>query len=181
MRYFTSDWHIGDPRIGVNGKPNLFYRTFSSIEEQNSTIIDNFTSKFKEEDELWNIGDVIVDMDYFNHLLDLRMLYPNSTFNLIIGNYDEDKLEYLKTIFNNIYTDTTIEINGKEYYLNHYPSNCIDKKFSICGHIHGLWKVQKNMINVGIDAWHYLPVSENEIDFARTACEKYYDINVFPY
>ena len=77
--------------------------------------------------------------------------------------------------------DVTIEIYDKKYYLNHYPANCIDKEFSITGHIHSLWKVQKNMINVVIDAWHYFPVSEKEINFIRIACEKYYDKNVFPY
>ncbi len=180
MKYFTSDWHVGECRIGINNKPNLFYRSFSSIEEQNTTILNNLFGKFVDGDELWNIGDVIFDMDYSNHISALRKRYPNSIFNLIIGNYDEDKLDFLKTIFNNIYTEYNIEINGRSYYLNHYPVNCIDKEFSICGHIHGLWKVQKNMINVGVDAWRYLPVSEQEIDFARTACEKYYDKNVFP-
>lgn len=33
MKYFTSDWHLGDDRIGINGKPNLFYRPFKSVAE----------------------------------------------------------------------------------------------------------------------------------------------------
>ena len=77
--------------------------------------------------------------------------------------------------------EATITLGEQEYYLNHYPAKCIDKPFAITGHIHGLWKVQKNMINVGVDAWHFKPVTEAEIKFCTTAVQKYYDKNVFPY
>jgi len=84
--------------------------------------------------------------------------------------------------FDKIYEkDTTIQLNDREIYLNHYPEQCVDKKISLTGHIHGLWKVQKNMINVGVDAWHFKPISEDTINFCINAVEKYYDKNVFPY
>ena len=183
-RYFTSDWHLNEDRIGVDGKPNLFYRPFPDIYKQNRTILLNLKdSNFRNGDELIHLGDVEYKLDDQSpwHLSYLKHVFPDSKFTLIKGNYDEDKLEYLSKYFNEIVEDKTIEIKGREYYLNHYPVNCIDKPFSLCAHIHGLWKVQKNMINVGVDAWHFKPVSEDEIDFCRTACEKYYDKNVFPY
>lgn len=184
-RFFTSDWHLGEDRIGIDSKPNLFYRPFKNVNEQNYTIVaELYRSQFKDGDELIHLGDVVYDMtnDVVTDLLVLReKSYPNSKFTLILGNYDDNKLEFLNKIFHEIIEDKTVEIKGREYYLNHYPSKCIDKEFSLTGHIHGLWKVQKNMINVGVDAWHFKPVSEDEIDFCRTACEKYYDKNVFPY
>ena len=85
MIYFTSDFHLNETRIGLNDKPNLFFRTFSSIEEQNNTIINNFCQKFKDYDTLWHIGDVIIDTNY-EILIELRNKFPNSIFNLIIGN-----------------------------------------------------------------------------------------------
>ena len=64
--------------------------------------------------------------------------------------------------------------------MNHYPVNCSDKYFSIVGHIHGLWKIKRNMVNVGVDAWHFKPVSLNEIRFIKSGIDKgYYDENVF--
>ena len=181
--FFTSDWHLGEDRIGINGKPNLFYRPFTDITDQDDTIIDNFNEEFKNGDTLYHLGDVIYKnsdraKQYFGWL---REDFPDSKFHLIIGNYDEDKLDILEDYFDSMVRETTLAIRGRRYYLNHYPTNCIDKSFSITGHIHSLWKVQKNMINVGVDAWHFKPVSEDEIDFCRTACEKYYDKNVFPY
>lgn len=41
------------------------------------------------------------------------------------------------------------------------------------------WHLNDNRI--GVDAWHFRPISEDQIDFCRTAIEKYYDDNVFPY
>lgn len=184
MKYLTSDGHLGENRIGVNGKPNLFYRPFSSTHEQDYTIMSRFMSRFKDGDELIHVGDAIYEINadtemYFERL---KFDYPNSKFTLVRGNYDtNDKLPILKTLFDEIVDELEIEIKEKTYYVNHYPVNCIGKGMSITGHIHGLWKVQKNMINVGVDAWHFYPVSEAEIDFCATAIEKYYDENVFPY
>lgn len=53
--------------------------------------------------------------------------------------------------------------------------------FCLTGHIHSLWKVQPKMINVGVDAWNYRPVSEDEILFCWNAMQNFYDENVFPY
>ena len=181
--YFTSDWHLNEDRIGIDGKPNLFYRPFDSTITQNYAIIANFVEKFEDGDTLYHLGDVFYNKDssHYNYSPVLKEKFPNSKFHLIIGNYDEKILEFLSPYFDTMQNDAWITLKDKEYYLNHYPVNCRDKQFSITGHIHGLWKVQKNMINVGVDAWHFNPVSEDEIDFCRTACEKYYDQNVFPY
>jgi calcineurin-like phosphoesterase family protein len=181
MNYFTSDWHLGETRIGIDGKPNLFYRPFQSVREQNDSILlDGIESaNFADGDTLWHLGDVLFDPACIDELRDLKADFPNSRFLLVEGNYDTDKMDQLLEIFE--LAPKEVEIKGRKYFLDHYPANCVDKEFSLTGHIHGLWKVQKNMINVGVDAWHFRPVSEDEIDFCRTACEKYYDSNVFPF
>ena len=182
MIYYTSDWHLGDDRIGIDGKPNLFYRPFSSVAEQDKTILDNFTSQFKDGDTLYHLGDVFygeITLERMKPLLEIKRKYPNSKFILIIGNYDEGdlRLQKLGLFFDFMYKSNSI--GGT--YLNHYPVNCKGHGRSITGHIHGLWKVQKEMINVGVDAWHFKLVSQHEIDFCFNAMEKFYDENVFPY
>lgn len=187
MKYFTSDWHLGDDRIGINGKPNLFYRPFNSVYEQNAIITNLFCSTFKDGDELWHLGDVVYNNcpESWDILNTIRHRFPNSKFNLIVGNYDEDKLDVLGNYFDRIMDSREIYLNDHLCYLNHYPAKCRDNMegcdLSITGHIHGLWKVQPKMINVGVDAWHFKPVSENEILFCWTAMQKFYDENVFPY
>jgi len=108
MRYFTSDWHLNEDRIGINGKPNLFYRPFNQIDEQNSAIITELVdSKFEDGDELIHLGDVVykTDKESTVALKYIRDKYPKSKFTLILGNYDEDKFEYLSIFFDEILKD----------------------------------------------------------------------------
>jgi len=151
-RFFTSDWHLDDNRLGIeDGKPNVFYRPFKSVEDQNETIISNLINfDFKDGDELIHLGDVTVELggasyEAFNRI---RYTFPKSKFTLILGNYDTDKINYLSSFFNEVVESKTITIKDKEYYLNHYPEKCIDKEFGLTGHIHSYWKVQKNMIKM---------------------------------
>lgn len=191
-KWFTSDWHLGEDRIGRGGKPNLFYRPFKSVDAQDNQILDGFiNSGFQDGDELWHLGDVLYDANKHSMLSSLKDVFPNSKFNLIVGNYDEDKLVLLCNYFDDMYDDYYVKFDNqvKGTYLNHYPAKCrreLNKEhqpweFAITGHIHGLWKVQRGMINVGVDAWHFKPVSEDEILFCWNAMQKFYDENVFPY
>jgi calcineurin-like phosphoesterase family protein len=182
-KYFTSDLHLGDDRIGINGKPNLFYRPFKSVTEQNLTLLAKL-QHIKPEDELYIVGDLLYDYG----VISLLKLLPKCKKYLIIGNYDEDHTEELKPYFDEIKHSMTIKIGEFTVELNHYPKACVDVlsrtegiDFAITGHIHGLWKVQKNLINVSTDAWHFSPVSETEILFCYNAMTNFYDVNVFPY
>lgn len=179
MTYFTSDWHLGDPRY------QLFYRDKNSIYD----MMVNFLKIFKDGDTLYHLGDAVYEFneDTEGTLSFLKSKYPNSELNLIIGNYDEDKLDLLKPYFN-IHEDFYFEEEELgALYLNHYPVKCkkilqeTTVQLAITGHIHSLWKVQRGMINVGVDAWHYKPVSLEEIKFCWNAMQKFYDENVFPY
>ena len=192
MIYYTSDWHLGDDRLGINGKPNVFYRPFYLVEENNKTIMNNLYKYFKDGDILWHLGDVIVDdiKGSEAYLEQMRSMYPNSQFNLILGNYDVDKVNILSKYFHNIHEEFNLVSfsDNLMIYLYHYPSKCKQKieedseyTFAITGHIHSLWKVQKNIINVGVDAWHFKPVPHSEIMFCWNAMLNHYDGDVFLY
>lgn len=193
MIYYTSDWHLGDDRLGISGKPNVFYRPFSSVEENNSTIMKNLYKDFRDGDTLWHLGDVIVgDKDGSEaHLDQMRSMFPNSKFNLILGNYDVDKVDILSEYFDTIHNDFNLVSFSDDLliYLNHYPTKCKQKiestgdeyTFAVTGHIHSLWKVQRKIINVGVDAWHFKPVSHKQLLFCWNAMENHYDNDVFLY
>lgn len=179
MIYFSSDWHLGETRITKEFNP--FFRPFKSVEEQNECIINNMNSLIKEGDTLIHLGDVAMTVEDMK-LLD-NLVCKNRI--LIEGNYDVDKPEKRKELekyFDKIVPELKMKINGLKLYLNHYPTKCNMKsdRFNICGHIHGLWKVQPNMVNVGIDAWNFLPVSFDDIKFVKNAIENHYDDDVFP-
>lgn len=177
MNYFTADWHLGDDRV-VN-EINLLMRNKTSYGQW--VNIKNNLLELKEGDTLWHLGDVLYSEDREGDLrvISNQLVTQKVTFNLIVGNYDEKKLNILERYFDNIYTDYYLVLGDRNFYLNHYPIECRDKEFSITGHIHSLWKVQERMINVGVDCWWYKPVSEKEILWLRNAMEKHYDDNVF--
>ena len=171
-KYFTSDWHLNETRIGDF---NPFFRPFRSVQEQNDTIIGNLNDIVQPNDELYHLGDVAMDEEGVK-LLD-RIKCQNRV--LIVGNYDEDKLDQLAKYFDDVREGMDLQVGDVNCYLNHYPVNGVPDRFNITGHIHGLWKVKPNMVNVGTDAWHFRPVSEKEILFVYNAIKNHYDDNVF--
>lgn len=172
MVYYTSDWHLNESRIFDF---NPFFRPFKSIQEQNETIIANINEAVGENDTLIHLGDVSIDNEGLRLLDQIKCKKRY----LILGNYDMDKLDLLSDYFCMITDQTKVKIDDVEFTLNHYPTNIRPDEFGLVGHIHGLWKVQPNMINVGVDAWHFKPVSEDEIRFTYNAIKNHYDKNVF--
>lgn len=171
--WYTSDWHLNETRIK---EFNPFFRPFASIEEQNEVIISTCNHFVKEDDTLYHLGDVSIDMEGIALLSRIKAKRRI----LIVGNYDEDKLPELSKHFDDVQMRMTVNIGGQDYRLNHYPASADKNVMNIVGHIHGLWKVQPGMINVGIDAWHFQPLDDKKIQFVTTAMEKFYDQNVFP-
>ena len=175
--WFTSDTHFDDERLNLFGRDILF----NNAKEVDDFIIDEWNKKIDKKDLLIHVGDVALTKKGLEKIKEL-----NGDKWLIKGNYDEAssskfKLddELLLKYFKKVTTDITIEIAGEEVYVNHYPTNVKVDCFNIVGHIHGTWKVQRNMINVGTDAWHFNPVSLDTIKFQMNGIRKYYDQNVF--
>lgn len=169
--YFTSDLHFGDNRLNLYGR-DLIAKNSDEIDE---LIINNWNKTVSIDDVVYLLGDICYDkskLDLLNKLKGKKIL--------IKGNYDdpisdETWLKYVEIVDKSKY----IRINGTRVFLNHYPTNCDATCFNICGHIHGIWKVQRNMINVGVDAWHFFPVSLDRIKFQMNGIKNHYDDNVF--
>lgn len=169
-RFFISDLHFGDSRF------ELFYRPFKTVEEQDAHMIKMWNSVVTDEDEVFVVGDVSVTDE---GLESMKLL--NGRKHLILGNYDTPRnQEKLYSLFQTVQEKSYISLkNGETVFVNHYPDNAENGMFNLVGHIHGLWKVQRNMINVSADAWHFTPISEDQILFCMNAIRKFYDIHVF--
>jgi calcineurin-like phosphoesterase family protein len=181
-RFFISDTHFNDSRLNLYGRDLVF----KDAKEVNNHIIEVWNKTIEKNDLVYHLGDISMDKDGLEILNQL-----NGEKVLIKGNYDiniensgtakyeiNDKI--LSKYFTKVVDELEIEIGGETVYLNHFPTNAKSDKFNIVGHIHGLWKVQRNMINVGVDAWHFTPVSEDLIKFQMNGIRKHYDQNCFP-
>jgi len=179
--FFTSDLHINDSRL------NLYSRdlVFKDAKEVNEHIIKVWNETVGKDDLVYLLGDISMDREGLEILGQL-----NGDKILIKGNYDisvedggtakyeiNDKI--LSKYFTKVVNDLEIEIGGEKVYLNHFPTNARADVFNIVGHIHGCWKVCRNMVNVGLDAWHFTPVSEDLIKFQMNGIRVHYDQNVY--
>jgi len=177
MIWFTSDLHFGDRRLSLYAR-DLYFNNSDEYEEE---ILEMWEDFVEENDTVYVLGDVAFDID---SCLLLNQL-PGEKI-LIRGNYDLDSMtakpgvtNCLITVFDEIYDELILKIDGIPFYLNHFPEKCRSDMFNLTGHIHGAWRVQRNMINVGIDAWNYTLVDKDHILFFYNAIKNHYDINVF--
>lgn len=181
MKYFTSDWHLWDER--QLDSPNPLLRNVPFLGHYEDRIIKS-CSILEESDELYFIGDLTTtdEEDLLNIMNEIPVCYKA----LIIGNYDEPRIDIVSQFFVDVCEDMELILGDNRVYLNHYPEKCqkymkenTGVDFSITGHIHSLWKVARKMINVSVDAWDARIISEKEILYVWNAINNHYDHNVF--
>lgn len=177
MIFFTSDLHLGESE----NRMNLYGRDLYNLttEEFDNMIIEHWNEKVSENDTVYIVGDAVKSK---KDLPKLNKMKGNKI--LIEGNYDED-FDYndLSLYFKEICENLIINLEYKDrklpIYLNHYPVKARKDMFNIVGHVHGLWKVQRNMLNVSCDCYYFYPLSTEDVFFYYDAIKKHYDENVF--
>jgi calcineurin-like phosphoesterase family protein len=173
MIYFTSDHHFTDNRL------NLFPRYFDSVDQMGDHMIEMWNKTVKPSDEVYYLGD----FSYMEEGIKIAEKL-NGTKHLILGNHD-DKFDtsLFEPYFESIQTTLDLQLSDGDdkldVHLVHYPSKGVADRFNLVGHIHGTWRLQKNMLNVGVDAWHFKPLSEKEVIFFYNAICNHYDRDVW--
>lgn len=174
--FFTSDTHFWHENI-----LKFCNRPFSSIEEMNDTIINNWNSVVKENDIVFHLGDFcFCGSDKFKELIEKL----NGKIYLILGNHDLKTIkQWHETKFEAVYQQMCIKIDGKKIYLNHFPFLCYagtyyryeDAVWQLFGHVHSSDKNKNGLDNqrlsmlfptqydVGVDNNNYTPISFEEV------------------
>lgn len=168
--FFISDTHFGHQRSFL-WEP----RGFNSIEEHDEAIIKNWNEVVGPEDEVWHLGDVMLN-DNDHGLECVKRL--NGKIHLILGNHDTDtRCNLYQKCSNIVSIDYAKEIKiGKHYFwLSHYPTitaNYDDDKpwakhlIDIYGHTHQQTKFYNGnpyMYCVCLDAHNNYPVELGQI------------------
>ena len=166
--FFISDTHF------LHNKEFIYAdRGFSSIEEMDEALIENWNSVVSPEDTVYHLGDLFLGTDLEAGGEILRRL--NGHIHLITGNHDtERKLAYIKENIPNIESiqrSEWIKRHKRMIVLSHYPvitTQAVDisqstSKSTLCffGHTHQ----KTNFINglrfdyhVGVDSHNLTPV-----------------------
>ena len=157
MIWFTADWHLDHANILVY-EPE---RPWTIISKMNGGLINRYNSKVQKDDTAYFLGDLSLkgpeQWPFYTRLL--RNL--NGHKHLILGNHDKmNPFLYVECGFESVHTALEVE----EFILVHDPAVSVVNKNRkwLVGHIHSLFKHQKNCLNVGVDVWDYFPVSINQ-------------------
>lgn len=182
--FFTSDLHIGHARIS-----ELADRPFSSVDEMNAALVSGWNSVVSPGDSVFVLGDLA--MGQFVDSVQLAAKLQGEKF-LVPGNHDRVSGLYRgsdakKAEWRRAYVDAGFMIlpeqsemtlnNGTKVLLCHFPydgdSHDEDRYaearpadaggWLLHGHTHSKERVRGRQIHVGVDAWNFAPVNEEEI------------------
>lgn len=157
--FFTADTHFGHTNIIKHS-----HRPFTSVEEMDQKIIDNWNCFVNENDEVWHLGDFnfrsIVKTDHY-----LKQL--NGRINIIWGNHDDEFAKKYRHLFYSFQDVKYLKLSGEKITLNHYAQrvwrNSGHGSWHLFGHSHGdLPNIGKSM-DVGVDCYSYCPMHFDEV------------------
>lgn len=171
--FFTSDTHFGHSKIIDYCK-----RPFSSIEEHDKTLIQNWNNVVGQDDTVFHLGDFAYGNSQFISNI-IKQL--NGNIILIKGNHDLRNMNpTLYNIFSDVVYQARILIDKQTVYLNHFPFLCFDHgdinlykdnySIQLFGHVHSGPLTSSEDVNrlnilfptqydVGVDNNNYTPIS----------------------
>lgn len=168
MIWLTADQHfLHENIIHYCGRP------FANQGEMGKVLTGKYLSRVKPDDTVYFLGDfTLMGPESYPTVKNiLRPLHGKKI--LILGNHDHlDPFKYVEMGFQSVHTFLELPpINIPNHgnvtiYSIHDPAlGCYRDKSVIwlCGHIHNIFKVHNNIINVGVDVWDYFPVSYEEL------------------
>jgi calcineurin-like phosphoesterase family protein len=166
---------LGDAEVTVPDVPGM-----------NQALLDNYNDTVDPTDEVWFVGDVV--MGTFKDNIEFMRRFHGNKF-LVPGNHDRchkmlpkwAKWQpfYEDVGFTVLNSQEIIELGGQSVKVCHFPyrgDSHHDDRFSglrpddegdwlIHGHTHSSGQVDRaqRMLHVGVDAWDYRPVSDDQL------------------
>ena len=166
------NYYIADPHFGHYNIIKLCNRPFSSVEEMNETMICNWNTVVKPDDDVYVVGDFSFRADNAVEILD-RL---NGRKHLVIGNHDKKNLKNpeFRERFVEIADILTVKENGIRIILCHYPMAEWDgmyrEAWHFFGHIHNnennaqkIMRTIPKAVNVGVELIGYTPRTAEEL------------------
>ena len=137
MKYYISDTHFGNENI-IKHDANNGCRKFSSLEEHDNLIINNWNNVVTNQDEVYILGDF--SWLYARETEEIIKKLNGNKF-LVKGNHDRwYKDGACKKLLQGIYDIKTIEDNGRQVVLSHFPQMMWNGQhrgaIHIFGHLH---------------------------------------------
>jgi len=164
--YFTSDFHFGHENI-----IRLVGRPFSNLEEMHGSLIRSVNARVGENDELYVLGDFSFKLKQAQAWA-IRDEIKCKNVHLVCGNHD---CGWVGTdAFKSVSDYRELKTDKGKIVLCHYPfaswNGMRRGAIHLHGHIHsnGTYNLnnlaeRKRILDVGVDANEYRPVSLEEV------------------
>jgi calcineurin-like phosphoesterase family protein len=179
--WFTADLHLGHQNI-------IRYcdRPFDDVEAMNRALVDGWNEVVGDDDVVWVLGDfalgrIAETLPLAGELRGRKVLLAGNHDRCWAGHsrrVEEWTDRYLEAGFDEIVQGATMSVidgtavrlchfpyrgdsHGQDRYVDHRPADLGD--WLLHGHVHERWAQHGRMINVGVDARQFRPVSETEV------------------
>lgn len=164
--WFISDTHFNHDNI-LNFKDeagNLIRPGFSSVQDMNEKIVENWNAVVRPGDIVKHVGDVAFKMKAKADEIDVILGRLNGTKHLIPGNHDPVESPILQKHFSKI---TLWEIfQQHNFTLSHIPLRLDmmrDTRFNVHGHTHQKVMGEPEYINVCVEWTAFAPIHIDDI------------------
>lgn len=168
--WLSSDLHIWHYNI-----IKYTARPFSTVQQMNETIINNWNSVVAKDDLVYFLGDFALCSKKWATEARNKL---NGEIILIKGNHDGSDQKMLDIGFKEVHKSLYLDIAGQKVLLHHYPyrgTEGSNEKYHderpvdlggwlLHGHIHNYYKFKGKMINMSTEMWNYTPVSLSTIE-----------------
>lgn len=159
--WFTSDNHFGHSKIIEYSK-----RPFTTVEEMDEKMIENWNARVSPGDDVYHLGDFA----FIREITEVGTLLKRlkGHLHLIRGNHDRRDIRNAKG-FAEVLDYKELKTDDRRVILCHYPllswNGMHRGTWMLHGHCHG--NLPKNMnarrIDIGVDPMGYKPVSLEEV------------------
>jgi calcineurin-like phosphoesterase family protein len=177
--WFSSDWHLSHKRMMEILRPE-----FKTIDEMNTTILDNMFKVTKPGDQMYFAGDLVfTDNNILEQLLKLIKKH-RIHFHWITGNHDKKTPRHVKDRVDSFVSVKDIKINKQKITICHFPMiswNCSHYgAWQLFGHHHrknhgGPTPIVGKQLNINCEFHDFKPWNFEEIKVEIDKLKKGWD------
>lgn len=169
---FISDTHFSHKKI-----IEYCARPFSSVEEMNEKLIENYNQFVGEKDVVLWLGDCFFCSQTRAKEILSRL---NGKKHLIVGNHDFDCMKMTQIGFELVSQKMYAKMANRTIVLSHYDSwnyrsqwdgryeerrhRTVSNEIIFHGHTHAKSRVKLNEVHLGVDAWDFRPARREEVE-----------------
>ena len=156
--WFTADTHFCHSNIIKYCK-----RPFGTVQEMDHTMIARWNTLVRPDDIVYHLGDFALAS--IPVMQEIRKSL-NGRITLLKGNHDGSWVRCSKIRFDRVLRSYSPKFAGVQLHMAHrhdkYTNN-LEGSYILCGHVHDKWRLQGNILNVGVDQWDFYPVHSQQV------------------